>query len=285
MRMNWSLYVASAACGFVLVCPPAHAQAVKRPLAKDTRFDSLRPDGAFTEWRRLAIEGGSRPGEMGLGYSQLTLADPLGSNNAETTSGFWLPLSHRLSSLMETSVTPGTFGGTDRTVMGQVARQFGGGWNMQAGVRHSELGVLLPDSVFAVTSPGSSSLPPPTRSLGTGAADLGSVTVERFWSNYRGAYTVASARADSGSTATSHRVQFDYFYDARSSVGLSYTVGRSFETPLGTNTLIPVEANNVGVVGEHWIGRAWAINYNALIEDRGIEGLKPEIRLGLRLRF
>jgi hypothetical protein len=251
---------------------------------KDTRFDSLKPDSAFAGWRRLATEGGSRPGELGLGYSQLTPGDPFGSNNPELTSGFWVPLSSSLSSLMETSVTPGSLGGTDRSVMGQVARQFGGGWNMQAGVRHSELGVLLPDTEWSATS-GTSMLPPPTRGIGSGAADLGTVTVERFWNNYRGAYTVASARADTGSTATSHRVQFDYFYDARSSVGLSYTIGRSFETPLGTNSLIPVEANNVGVVGEHWIGRAWAINYNALIEDRGIEGLKPEIRLGLRLRF
>ena len=54
---------------------------------------------------------------------------------------------------------------------------------------------------------------------------------------------------------------------------------------LGVNSMVPVETNNVGVVGEHWISHAWAINYNALIEDRGIEGLKPEIRLGLRLRF
>jgi hypothetical protein len=282
--MNWSLYVAASAA-FVLLHPAAFGQTLKRSVSHDTRFETLKPESSFSDWRRLATEGGARPGEIGLGYSQLTPGDPLAGNGPETTSGFWVPLSHSLSSLVETSVTPGTLGGIDRSVLGQVAHQLGGGWNMQAGVRHSELGVALPDSMFASSAASLSGLPPAMHGLGATSADLGKVTVERFWDNYRGAYTVSSARADGGSTATSHKFQFDYFYDASNSVGLSYTTGRSFQTPLGVNMLVPVEATNVGVVGEHWINRAWAINYNALIEDRGIEGLKPEIRVGLRLRF
>jgi hypothetical protein len=280
--MNWSRYVASSAA-LVFLSFPAYAQVSgsKKPISHDTRFDTLRPENAFSDWRRLALEGGSKPHENGIGYAQITPGDPLGLNAPEVTSGFWVPLSQRLSSLVETSVVPGAMGGAERSVMGQLAHQLGAGWNMQAGVRHSEMGVTLSDSTSGL---GLSSLPPPTRGL-TANADLGMVTLERFWSNYRGAYTVASGRAESGSTATSHRVQLDYFYAARSSVGLSYTIGRSFESPVGVNSMVPVETNNVGVVGEHWISPAWAINYNALIEDRGIEGLKPEIRLGLRLRF
>jgi len=283
--MNWSLYVASSAALLLLnVGAYAQVSVAKKSVSRDTRFDTLRPENAFSDWRRLALEGGSRAGEAGISYAQRTPGEPFGANTAETTSGFWLPLSEHLSSLVEASVAPGALGGTDRSVLGQVARQFGNGWNMQAGVRHSDLGMSLPDSTLANTGLGLSSMPAPTRGL-ISAADLGVVTLERFWSNYRGAYTVASARSDTGSTATSHRVQLDYFYDPRSSVGLSYTVGRSFQTPLGVSSMVPVDTNNVGVVGEHWISRAWAINYNALIEDRGIEGLKPEIRLGLRLRF
>ena len=283
--MNCLRYVASSAA-LVFLSLPAYPQVSgsKKPASLDTRFDTLRPDSGFSDWRRLALEGGSRPHENGSGYAQVTPGDPLGLNAPELTSGFWLPLSQRLSSLVETSVVPGAIGGAERSVLGQVAHQLGAGWNMQAGVRHSEIGVVLPDSFTSSGGLGLSSLPLPTRGL-TAGTDLGVLTVERFWSSYRGAYTVASGRADSGSTATSHRVQFDYFYDARSSVGLSYTIGRSFESPVGVNSMVPVESNNLSVLGEHWLSRSWAINYNALIEDRGIEGLKPEIRLGLRLRF
>ena len=88
-----------------------------------------------------------------------------------------------------------------------------------------------------------------------------------------------------GASATSHRIQFDYFYNTRNSVGLSYSTGQTFETPGGANSMLPVDTSNVGVVGEHWFTRSWAINYNALLGERGEEGLKPELRLGLRLRF
>ena len=41
----------------------------------------------------------------------------------------------------------------------------------------------------------------------------------------------------------------------------------------------------MGIAGEHWFSRRWALNYNALVEDFGDGELKPELRLGLRLRF
>src|SRR5262249_5085478 len=273
-------FIFSAAFVFLNLGAYAQVSARKPSVSRGAGFDTLHPDSSFSDWRRLSLEGGSRPGESAMGYGQLSPGDPLGLNAPETTSGVWMPLSQRLSSLVETTVVPNPLGGADRSVLGHVSRQLGSGWNMQAGVRHSEFGVTLPESSAAGNGLGLTSLPSVTRNLSTGA-DLGAVTVERFWNNYRGAYTVASARAEGGSTATSHKFQFDYFYNARNSVGLSYTIGRSFESPIGVNSLVPVETNNVGVVGEHWITRAWAINYNALVEDRGVEGLKPEIRLGL----
>src|SRR4051794_33872640 len=101
MRMNWSLYVVAASAALMLSCPAVSAQGTKRPVSRDARFYTLRPENAFPEWRRLAIEGGARPTESGIGYAQLSSGDPLGSNTAEATSGFWLPLSNRLSSLVE----------------------------------------------------------------------------------------------------------------------------------------------------------------------------------------
>jgi hypothetical protein len=272
------IHVASASL-FLGCTAPLLAQ----PL--DTRFDTLRPDSSFSDWRRLGLDGGSRPLDSGAAYAQTVPGEPLGFNGPETTGGYWHPLSQSLSSLVETTVTPGSLGVAERSVMGQLGTQFGAGWGMQAGIRHSELGVAPPEAAKPGLGLALTSLPP----LGTVSnvgADLGSLTFERYWDRYRGAYTVASGRADGGAMATSHRLQLNYFYATRSSVGLSYTVGRSFETSLPLNaTMTPVETSNLGVIGEHWFTPSWAINYNALLEDRGIDGLKPEIRLGLRLRF
>jgi hypothetical protein len=279
--------LASAATLFLCIAAPLQAQpsdnVARRSASRDTRFESLRPDSGFPDWRRLSLEGGARPFDTGAAYVQTLPGDPLGMNAPETTTGYWRPLSQRLSSLVETSLVPGSLGVSERSVMGQLGTQLGNGWGMQAGIRHSDLGVAAPEANKPGLGLGLTSLPAPaTAGLG---ADLGMLTFERFWDRYRGAYTVSSGRAEHGAIATSHRVQLNYFYAARSSVGLSYTLGRSFETSLPLNSMTPVETANVGVVGEHWFTPSWAINYNALIEDRGSEGLKPEIRLGLRLRF
>jgi hypothetical protein len=256
----------------------------RRALARDSRFETLRPDSSFQDWRRLGLEGGARPGDAGAAYAYTLPGDPLAQNGPETVGGYWHPLSQRLSSLVETSVVPGSLGGTERSVLGQLGTQFGNGWGLQAGIRHSEIVAPLPDAAGARGGLGLTALPP--MSLGqTTTADLGMLTFERFWDRYRGAYTVSSGRADGGAVATSHRLQFSYFYSTRSSVGLSYTTGRFFDTAIPLYGMTPTESSNVGVTGEHWFSPSWAINYNALLEDRGVEGLKPEIRVGLRLRF
>lgn len=285
--MKRGVHLASAAA-LLLCIAPAIAQAQTPPpkrLARvDPRFETLRPDNGFADWRRALLEDPVRWSEGGSAYALVMPGDPLGFSTSESTGGYWLPLSHRLSTLMEASVAPGSLGGAERSILGQVGAQFGAGWGMQAGVRRSELGIAAPEGTARANGLGLTALPAPWSGPPLGAG-LGMVTFERSWERYHGAYTVASGRADGGTVATSHRVQVDYFYTARSSFGLSYTTGRTFESSLPMSTMTPLEISNVGVVGEHWFSPSWAINYNALIEDRGIQGLKPELRLGLRMQF
>src|SRR5215475_8105436 len=86
----------------------------------DARFDTLRPDSSFSAWRRLGLEGGSRPFDSGGAYAQTVPGEPLGFNCPDTTGGYWHPLSQSLSSLVETTVTPGSLGVAERSVMGQL---------------------------------------------------------------------------------------------------------------------------------------------------------------------
>ncbi len=286
--MKSCVCLAAAVALLVLCLTSLQAQtsesSVRRATARDARFETLRPDSSFPDWRRLGLEDGARPTDAGAAYAYTLPGDPLGLNGPETVGGYWHPLSQRLSSLVETSIVPSSLGGAERSVLGQLGTQFGSGWGLQAGIRHSEVGVPLPDPTGASGGLGLTALPP--MSLGPSvAADLGMLTFERSWDRYRGAYTVSSGRAEGGAIATSHRVLFSYFYSGRSSVGLSYTIGRFFDTTVPLYGMTPAESSNVGVVGEHWFTPSWAINYNALLEDRGVEGLKPEIRVGLRLRF
>ena len=253
---------------------------IKVPPGTDQRFETMRTDSSFPAWRRFYLDPAGHIADAPIGY--VSVSDPL---TQEVTSGVFQVLSENLTSLLETSYTTGLQGMPERSVMGQVGTQFGNGWGMQAGVRHSEIGLRAVEHAPGVTDWQTQ------RIAAAASANLGMLTFERYWDRYRGAYTFFSGRTDTGSLATGHRVQLHYFYSERSSVGLAYTTGRPFDPAMGLGNTVATDVSNLGVTGEHWISPSWAINYNAgvnysvLTPESNVSGLKPELRLGLRLRF
>jgi hypothetical protein len=253
---------------------------IKVPAGTNQRFETIHTDSSFPAWRRFYLDPAAHVADAPIGYA--SVSDAL---TQATTSGVFQALSENLTSLLETSYTTGLQGMPERSVLGQVGTQFGSGWGVQAGVRHSEIGLRAVEQAPGVTDW-------QTPRIGAAAsANLGMLTFERYWDRYRGAYTFFSGRTDTGSLATGHRVQLHYFYSERSSVGLAYTTGRPFDPAMGFGNTVATEVNNLGVTGEHWISPTWAINYNAgvnynvLTPESNVSGLKPELRLGLRLRF
>ncbi|HZP88406.1 MAG TPA: YaiO family outer membrane beta-barrel protein [Burkholderiales bacterium] len=244
--------------------PIALGQGLKLTPVGERSFETLRLGSAMTGWKRGLLEDGAVNG-----FAYAKDQDPV---TGEVAGGLYRPLSDRLSTLWETSYASSSRLTNEWSMLGQVGASFGAGWGMQAGLRHTELG--LRDMPLYSTG-----------ALKPNTADIGMVTLERYWNSYRGAYTFFTGRTDSGANASGHRLQFDYFYGGRSSIGLAYTLGLPADgfNALG-NTLL--DTNNVGLTGEHWFARSWAVNYNALVEDpRNGGGLRPELRVGLRLRF
>lgn len=227
------------------------------PSLNPLRLDSARPQ--FKPGSSLAPAGG-------FAYST---PDP---GSGDLSAGIYQPLSDRLSTLMETSQAYGHGLGRERSTLGELSASLGEGWGVRAGLRHSELGLQdLPMRAPSLTP--------------NATADIGTLTVERSWNRYRGTYTYYAGRSDTGALASGHRLQLHYFYGERSSVGLAYTYGQPLD-PLGAGYVPGVTGtSNVGVTGEHWLSGSWSFKYDALMEEYGSQGLKPELRLGLRLRF
>lgn len=223
----------------------------------ELRFETLRPGATL-------LRGNDMPDE---GFDYSTVNDPLG---ADVSAGIHLPLSRRLSTLLETTQAHGIGLTSEWSMLGQVGASLGRGWGLSAGLRHSELGMLEQPL---------GSMP----HIAAGSADLGMLSVERYWNAYRGSFTYFTGRADDGASGSGHRIAVHYFYGERNSVGLSYTQGPALG--LGTRTTDDGDLRNMGITGEHWFTRSWAVNYNALVEEIGDRGLRPELRLGLRLRF
>lgn len=264
---SWTCLLAAAAA--LLPLSAAHAKGIKLPASADRQFETLRLDSALSDLRRPATGGAQRGVDpvFAAGY-----AHPLDVQTQEVASGVYRPLADNLSTLVETSYARGNGLTAEWSVLGQVGARFGDGWGVHAGLRHSEQeleGLMLPPALAPAT------------------ADLGMLTFERQWNRYRGAYTYYTGRSDDGASASGHRIQLHYYYSPRSSVGLAYLTSRQLIDPGSQfGTLNPSsDVANVGVTGEHWFSPTWALNYNALVEDGGSQGLNPELRVGLRVRF
>ena len=228
---------------------------------RDLRFETLRPGASLLDSRR-----DQEARDDTFGYSAVN--DPLGG---EMSAGVYHPISERLNSLLEATQTQGMGLTSEWSMLGQIGASFGDGWGLNAALRHSELGLQQGPLGLSAYAP-------------AGSADLGMVSLERWWNSYRGSYTYYAGRTDGGNSASGHRFQVHYFYGDRNSVGLSYTLGPSLGLGASANA-DEGDLRNMGITGEHWFTRRWALNYNALVEDFGDGELKPELRLGLRLRF
>lgn len=254
--------------GTLLLCAPAWAQlGFHIPVPERSEANSGTPSTQPDSWTRLLPDPATRPP---LVYARQI--DAGSAYSAHRSSGIQMPLSSNLTSLVETSYTELGELGAEWSMRGQIGAEFAPGWSVQAGLRHSEIG-LNPTIVLG-------------NETKAGTAQLGSLTLERNWSSLRGAYTLFGSYANSGATGTAQRFELQYYYAPRSNVGLAFTSGRALQPGAPLAGYAPLEGSNLGLTGEHWLSPTWAVNYRALLQDPSFSaGLKPEIRFGLRYAF
>jgi YaiO family outer membrane protein len=114
-----------------------------------------------------------------------------------------------------------------------------------------------------------------------------SVSAERYFRNFRGAYTLYTSGTNGSSLASAHRIQVNYFYGERNTVGLAYTTGRDLDH-LGTGA-IGLPANDVrdlALSGRHWLSPNWALTYDVLSQEQGMLAARRQgLRLGVSRSF
>ena len=146
------------------------------------------------------------------------------------------------------------------TVYRQLNQSLPGGWGVGLGVRQSEYS-------FATNS-------------------LYSMSAERYFGNFRGAYTLYSSRTDGNDLGSAQRVQLNYFYGDRNTIGLSYTTGRDIE-----NLGMPQvgfslnDARDVTLSGRHWLSTNWALTYDLQSHEQGTLYRRQGLRLGVSRSF
>jgi YaiO family outer membrane protein len=144
------------------------------------------------------------------------------------------------------------------SLMGQLEKRLGQGWNVRGGLRRSE--------------------------YASGRADLRLITLERYFARERVAYTFYSGQAERGGSAPAHRLDWSHYFNERGSVGVSVARGREVENIPPEGVLI-TDVRSLGVSASYWLSARWGVSLVGETLEQGTLYRRHGIRAGLRHRF
>lgn len=211
------------------------------------------------DWKSTYLLAAHRFGERRTLYGGLRETRRFGLDDTEAHAGLYYPVGETWTALAEASASPTHEVLARYSAYGQIQKNLPGGWGLGLGLRHNEYSL-------------------------TGTNVL-SVFAERYWGNFRGAYTLYSGRPEGASSAASHRLQLSYYYADRNSVGLSYSNGREVEYLGPPRGVLTSDVQNWTLSGQHWMTPAWALTYDLVNHEQGNLYRRQGLRLGIRHSF
>jgi YaiO family outer membrane protein len=198
-------------------------------------------------------------------------------NDNQFLIGTTQPLAPRWSSHFEVTHSPTHHVVADWSILGGVVYSIGDGWNVEV------------NEARKMYSTGSNST---------------SVTLDRYFSTYRLAYTVSRGAPDGGGSAIGNRVEGDYYYGSENYIRLSLSEGDELSNevvdgnpsappikicnttaPRGETTLVECHVRGIAISGRHWFMPDWAISYQVGYHEQDNLYSDKGVQLGLRHRF
>lgn len=218
-----------------------------------------RLSGGRADWNSVYLEGAHRIAERQTLYGGLRMAERFGLHDNEQWIGYYHPLAPAWTALVEASVSEQHHVLPKYSVFGEIARQLPGGWGLSLGLRHSEYNLTGVNILVA------------------GA--------ERYWGNFRGAYTLYSGRPEGASSGAAHRFQLSYYYGERSNAGISFTTGREVENVGPPAGILTTKVRDLTINGRHWVTPDWGWSWDVFAHEQGDLYRRQGFRIGLRHRF
>ncbi|MBO9539517.1 YaiO family outer membrane beta-barrel protein [bacterium] len=220
-----------------------------------TTYDRL--SAPYADWTSQYLEGSHTFGPRQTLYGRVQQTQRFGLADQEVTLGGYYPLAPGWTLLTEGSLSPSHNVLSVWSLLGQCEIELGQGWVGHLGLRRT-----------AYSANGN------TREI------LG---LERYWSRFRGAYTLSLNQVDVGGTPASHQFQLSYYYGERNTLGLTYAFGQEVE-PIGGSLLVS-DVRAFVLSGRHWFLPGWAIAADLGWTEQGQLYQRQGFRLGLRHLF
>jgi YaiO family outer membrane protein len=214
-----------------------------------------RPD-----WNSLYLEAAHDFAPRQTLYGLLREVERFDLRDTEIAAGYYHPLGANWTALIEASHSPDHNVLPRGSVLGHLSWAAGSGWVLSGGMRFNE---------YALND---------TRVLMAG--------VERYFGSYRAGYTLYNGKPEGESSASSHRLSFDRYYDGeRSRIGVGVTWGREIEYVGPPAGVIVSDVRAFSLLGRHWLSRDWAVTWELGTHEQGDLYRRTGGRLGLRHSF
>lgn len=221
--------------------------------ATHDRLSNRSPD-----WTSIYVDGKKKLGDDKTLYGTLRETRRFGLTDQEARGGYYFPLAENWTGLFEANASSTHNVLPKWSALGEIIHNFGGGWVGHLGLRETEYN--------SSTS---------TRKM---------LTVERYWGNFRAAYTFSASQTSSGGSPSGSRINVNYYYGDGSSIGLGHGRGKEIES-IGPDALLISNVRSVTLTGRHWFNPAWALTYDWGTHEQGTSYTRDGFSLGLRHRF
>jgi YaiO family outer membrane protein len=222
-----------------------------------TAYESL--SNGYENWRTATLDFSHRFRSGHLFYGSLLATERFRQRDRQATIGFYQPVKKNWTLQFEASVSPNYRTLPKWSAFIGVERKLRKGWNISGGYRRTHY-----------------------RSAKVNLVNSG---VEKYFGNYRAAYTLYVSNLQSTGTSASHRFQFNRYYgEFVSSVGVTAAIGRELES-LGSSGVLQTGVRSIGISGRHWFNRRWGMNYDAAFTKQGNFYNRRGASIGISFRF
>ncbi len=191
-------------------------------------------------------------------YGTLRLAERFGLSDSEFTLGGYYPLDSHWTAIVEGSLSPSHNVLPSWSAMGQLYRDLGGGWGMQFGLRHRE--------------------------YTASTVDMDTLMIERYWEDYRAAYTATVSQISGAGSVWSHTLQINYYASDRSTVGLILSAGQEAESA-GPGVVLVSTVRSADFIAALWLNHDLAVTIGIGVHDQAPFYTRTRMQLGLRWQF
>lgn len=212
-----------------------------------------------SDWREYYLDFSRRFGDRKTLYGSLRETERFGRSDTQGVLGGYYPLGARVTGVLEGGASP-THNVLPRWwLFGQLEFSLGEGWGVHTGVRHTEYAAAL--------------------------VNMGTLTLERYFGNFRAAYTLYESWLQGAERATAHRVALSYHYRDENQIGIAVANGQEAENVGPPTGVIVSDVTSWAIYGRHWFTRDLAVSFEALHHRQGDLYTRQGARLGLRYRF